>query len=46
MLQQLAPIAGAKVAALEAEATNANTSRGKKVRGAEGLQCSRGQWVE
>lgn len=32
MLQQLAPMAGAKVAALEAEATNANCSRGKKVR--------------
>jgi hypothetical protein len=30
MLQQLAPMAGAKVAALEAEATNANCSRGKK----------------
>ena len=31
MLQQLAPMAGAKVAALEAEATNANCSRGKRV---------------
>lgn len=39
MLQQLAPMAGAKVAALEAEATNANTSRGKKVRGPEWVQC-------
>lgn len=32
MLQQLAPLAGVPVAALEGEARDANTSRGKAVR--------------